>query len=126
MKKLTWSLRDGRIATVTVAIRPVARSAYADGQRIDRDPEWRLEITAEVEGLGVVGRHLRRVGRGEVAAAIGKLGLTAERMAAVEAAIEEVKANSPEWQAQEARRLEGERAIDAMDASYRAIERAMR
>jgi len=125
-KRVAWMTGTGKQATVAVEL-VTSRTINLDGDK-HTVPCCEIEITAYVEGMDMVGSgeptyDISANNRGLIAH-IGRLGLTAETLALVDAAIAEVKA-SPEWVA----KLAAQAAAIESDARYEAdrerIRRAM-
>ena len=100
-KRASWMTGTGKQATVDVEL-VTRRTIDLDGDKCTVAC-CEIEITASVEGMGMIGSgepttDVAANSKGLVAR-IGSLGLTAETLALVEAAIVEVK-TSPEWLAQ--------------------------
>lgn len=98
MKRLIeWQTKDGRKVTVTVELE-TNRTINADGDKITV-PVCEMNITAEVEGMGVVGMGGVQnvvVNTQGIVARIGKLAITADNLDRINEAIAEVEA-TPEW-----------------------------
>lgn len=113
---VAWMTGTGKQATVDIEL-VTSRTINLDGDK-HTVPCCEIEITASVEGLGIVGTGepttIPANGRNLVAC-IGKLGLTSETRALVEAAIAEIKA-SPEWTA----KVAAQAAAIASSAQYEA------
>jgi len=114
----TWQTSTGKTVTVTAKL-VTSKTVYADGDNVTV-PCCERSLTAEVEGMGTVGYRLEMVKTSQVTASglpivakIGKLGLTADNLAAVRA-IEQEITDTPEWQAH----LAGEAAREAGVARY--------
>jgi len=121
-RKVEWKLRDGRQATVTVALVTEER-VWLDGHE-DVVPCCRIDVVAMVDGV--------EIGRGEpvnchvgvVMGRIGKLGMISRNLDKVNAAIAEVK-QAPEWQAKVAKIAKAEREINEYDEHRARMRRAM-
>jgi len=122
-KTITWTGKTGKTAHVTVAL-VTQRTIDADGDQVTV-PCCDLEISATVDGLGCLGYGLRRVqGNPQAAAACGKLGIPADQLVLIDAAIAQIHA-TPEWQAKVAREEQAERDEQAYQAGLDRINRAM-
>ena len=120
--EITWTGKTGKTATVTVEL-VTERTHYADGANVTV-PCCEMRIEGSVSGHGVVGYNVRRVSHPGIAGACGKLGIPAEQMDLIEAAIAEVEA-TPEWQAKLEREAEAHRQALEHEAGAARIERAM-
>lgn len=119
LKTITWTSQKGQQITVTGRL-TLSREVDADGWKWDA-PCCELDITADVEGMGRVGsgEPVSVSGRPDGAVAkIGKLGLTAERLAAVTAMIDDLKSH-PEYQAKMAREAKNLADAERMDSERR-------
>ena len=113
IKTLTWTATTGQTKRVDVTL-TTQDTADADGYQCTVG-RTRIEITAYVDNRRVGANRPTPVSHPEFVAAIGHLGLDAERLAQVTAAIAEIEA-APEWQAH----LEAVAARDAGNRKYEA------
>jgi len=130
MKTVSWKIKDGRTATVTISIDKNLREIEFGGKVVEvvegRMSTWSINYSATVEGMG----ELNALGNpvedapAPFAGKLGKLGFSAEIREQIEAAVAEVKA-SDDWQ----RKVASERANDAAareyDSAKARIENAM-
>lgn len=122
-KKIEWTTKTGKKATVTVGLQ-TSKTVNLNGDVVTVQT-CELYVSAEVDGLGVVGSgEPVKVKHPVAVATIGKLALTAENLAAVEHAIDTVK-NAPEWQAKESIDSAARESARRYDESTARIRRAM-
>ena len=122
-RKVEWRLRDGRQATVTVALVTEER-LWLDGDE-SIVPCCRLSITATVDGVGIIGTgEPETVNHPEIAAKIGKLAIKAADLAKINAAIAEAK-QTPEWQAKVERTARAMAESKQYDEHQARMRRAM-
>ncbi len=101
-KKITWTTQAGKVVTVTARL-DLTKHVSLDGDECDL-PCCEFAISADLDGCNMAYTEPemldkpREIGSLVVVAKMGKIGLTAERLAQVEALIAEVQA-VPEWQA---------------------------
>lgn len=123
MKAITWNTKDGKAVTVTVDLK-TSRTINADGDKVEVKC-CEIEIFATAEGLGVVGSgRPEEIKHPELAAKIGKLGITAARLAEINEAIAEVEA-TPEWQAKMVAKAQAEKAEREYDAHRAKMAKVM-
>jgi len=119
-KEITWITGTGKEAKVTVSLE-TEKTLWADGDEITVKC-CEIKITAEVEGMGPIGTgRPQSANHPQVVAKIGKLGIAAENLARINAAIAEVEA-TPEWAAKMARIAQAEKEGREYDA-HRAMMR---
>jgi len=121
-KEITWTTGDGREAKVTVTL-VTSKELDADGDKITIDcceMTIRATVNGQVAGYG----YPQTVNHPAAVAKIGNLGITADNMAKITAAIDEIKA-TPEWIEKERRAAQNERVSREYDEHYRKIARAM-
>jgi len=126
MARIEWRTKGGRAAVVTVELRREIRHLGTSdwtGGAITRDRGLYVHTEAWVDGQSV-GTDLDTVTHPDVVAACGKLGIPAAQYEQILAAIAECEA-TPEYVEQEARRAAHEQEMDDLEASRRAIYRAM-
>lgn len=120
-KEITWITGTGKEARVTVALK-LEKEIWIDEPATVACCE--MDITAEIEGMGFVGSGRPQKAAHPVAVAkIGKLGINADNLARINAAITEVEA-TPEWVAKVARIAQAEkegREYDKHRAKMRKI-----
>ena len=123
-KEISWETKDGKGVTVTVALETEKR-IWADGDEVFV-PACEMVVSAEIEGLGCVGagRPQKIAERQGCVALIGKLGLAADKLALVNAAIAEVEA-TPEWQAKMARRERAEKENEEYEKHRSVMRKVM-
>ncbi len=109
-KEIRWTLSDGRQAKVTVEL-VTSKIADADGHKVTV-PCCEMMITAEVEGMGIVGLGDPQPAQ-TTAAKIGRLGIDQGNLDRINAAIAEVEA-TPEWRA----KIAAEEHVAEHDAVY--------
>lgn len=128
MKKIiSWTTGAGKTATVTVELVTERRIGHDDHLGDIIKPCADINVTATVEGMGVVGYDYRRVDNHPqgVAATCGKLGILEANAARIDAAIAEFE-TTPEWQAQRSKEARAARDAAEYEAGRDKIERAMR
>lgn len=118
-RQITWTTRDGKPVVVTVAL-VTERTVDADGHVITV-PCCEMTIRAEVNGVVVGYGRPERANHPVAVAKIGKLGLTADNLSRIIAAIQEIEA-TPEWTAKVERERAGEVAAREYD-QHRAMMR---
>lgn len=132
MKKIEWSIRDGRKATVEISIDKHIKTINDDfmGEIMEEsNPEaWTIKYHAEVEGLGDVndlcnppttdGVPAGYVGR------IGKLCYTAEIGSKIDAAVAEIEA-SEDWKLHLDAEKKSNEIIDEYEAHRAEMKIAM-
>lgn len=125
MRTINWTLRDGRVATYTVAL-VLSREINADGDRVTV-PCCEIERTMAVAGMGYVGADIdtflapRNLGGTEVVAGIGrKVAITRDVLDQINAAVAEVEA-APEWQAKQETIRRNRAGLAAYEASNRRM-----
>lgn len=123
MKKIiTWTTGDGREAGVVVEL-ITSKVLNADGDKITVHC-CEMEIKATINGKMVGYGYPQTVNHPVAVAKIGTLGIAADNMAKIAAAIDEIKA-TPEWVEKERRAAQNEKASREYDEHYRKIARAM-
>ncbi len=130
MKTVTWKIKDGRTATVTISIDKKKRDVMFGGKVVEtvagNPATWAIIYSATVEGMGELNGLNNPIedAAGSFAGKLGKLGFSAEIREQIEATIAEVKA-SDDWQAH----LASEAGQDAGNREYaegkERIEKAM-
>jgi len=123
-KEITWEAKDGKGVTITVALETEKR-IWADGDEAIV-PTCDLVVSAEVDGLGCVGsgRPEKIAERQGCVARIGKLGLAADKLALIDAAIMEIE-STPEWQAKIARQAQARRESEEYKKHRELMRKAM-
>lgn len=121
-RKVEWRLRDGRQATVTVALVTEER-VWLDGHD-DVVPCCRIDVTATVDGVTIGHGEPERVDHPEIVARIGKLAVKAAELAKIDAAIAEAK-QTPEWQAKVERVAKAMAESKQYDEHQARMRRAM-
>lgn len=122
-KEITWITGTGKEAKVTVALK-TERIIDADGDKVTVAC-CEMDITAEIEGMGIVGSGRPQKADHPVAVAkIGKLGINADNLARINAAIAEVEA-TPEWIAKVARIAQAEKEGREYDKHRAMMRRVM-
>jgi hypothetical protein len=126
MTKITWTGKTGKTAAVTInLVTERTVSHYCDGHRTEiTKPCCEIEIEGSVEGMGVLGRSVRRIDNPAAAGCCGRLGIPEEQMVLIEAAIAEIKA-SPEWVAKLAREAQQDRMHAEYQADHDRVVKAM-
>jgi hypothetical protein len=125
---VNWKTSKGQQVTVTVEVeeKKETTSTGWDAEVETGRVDVFTTITAEVAGMGVVGRarHIEDVPANDkgIVGKIGKLALTAENRKAVEDAIEAAKAECAEYQAYLAQCEENREAGLDYEARYNKIE----
>lgn len=99
-ESINWTMTNGKTATVAVEL-ITAEDIWADGDKITVSC-CKINVTASVEGMGVVGTgRPQPLGNSTAAVAavskIGKLAITAENHDRIMAAIAKAE-STPEWQ----------------------------
>ncbi|MBW2006142.1 MAG: hypothetical protein JRI72_16375 [Deltaproteobacteria bacterium] len=97
-KEITWTLKTGKKAKVTVEL-STGKTVDADGIKI-AVKDCTMTLTAEVEGMGIVGMgniHKVAGNNKDIVARIGKLGINQSNLDKINAAITDLEA-TPEWQ----------------------------
>lgn len=119
-KKVAWINGAGKLVTVTVAL-TTERIIDADGDKVTV-PCCEMSIAAEIDGMGHVGSgRPQRANHPVAVAKIGQLGITADNLSRINAAIKEIEA-TPEWAAKIARQKQAEKDGREYDA-HRAMMR---
>lgn len=123
MEKISWKLQSGKEANVSVSLK-LREMVDVDGQKVEVKC-CEMEIVAEVEGMGVVGFGLPvSVNDKNAAAKIGKLAISKENLAKIEAAISKIE-KSPEWIAKVAARKAARESEIARERANAKVHRAM-
>lgn len=121
-KEITWITGTGKEAKVTVALK-LEKEIWIDQPATVACCE--MDITAEIEGMGIVGSGRPQKADHPVAVAkIGKLGINADNLARINAAIAEVEA-TPEWIAKVARIAQAEKEGREYDKHRAMMRRVM-
>jgi hypothetical protein len=121
-KEITWITGTGKEAKVTVALK-LEKEIWIDQPATVACCE--MDITAEIEGMGIVGSGRPQKADHPVAVAkIGKLGINADNLARINAAIAEVEA-TPEWIAKVARITQAEKEGREYDKHRAMMRRVM-
>lgn len=123
-REITWITGTGKEAKVTVALK-TERIIDADGDKVTVAC-CEMDITAEIEGMGFVGsgRPQKITPQQGCIARIGKLGINADNLARINAAIAEVEA-TPEWIAKVARITQAEKEGREYDKHRAMMRRVM-
>jgi len=120
-RQITWTTRDGKAVEVVVAL-VTEREVDADGHRVTV-PCCEINVKALVGGITVGYGRPERASHSVAVAKIGKLGLTADNLAAMNAAIGEIE-DGPDWTAKierEARADESRREYDKHRAMMKKV-----
>jgi len=121
-KEITWITGTGKEARVTVALK-LEKEIWIDEPATVACCE--MDITAEIEDMGFVGSGRPQKAAHPVAVAkIGKLGINADNLARINAAITEVEA-TPEWVAKVARIAKAEKESQKYDKHRAMMRRVM-
>lgn len=121
-REITWITGTGKEAKVTVALK-LEKEIWIDQPATVACCE--IDITAEIEGMGIVGSGRPQKADHPVAVAkIGKLGINADNLARINAAIAEVEA-TPEWIAKVARIAQAEKEGREYDKHRAMMRRVM-
>lgn len=122
-KEITWITGTGKEAKVTVALK-LEKEIWIDQPATVACCE--MDITAEIEGMGFVGsgRPQKITPQQGCIARIGKLGINADNLARINAAIAEVEA-TPEWIAKVARITQAEKEGREYDKHRAMMRRVM-
>jgi hypothetical protein len=121
-REITWITGTGKEAKVTVALK-LEKEIWIDQPATVACCE--MDITAEIEGMGFVGSGRPQKADHPVAVAkIGKLGINADNLARINAAIAEVEA-TPEWIAKVARIAQAEKEGREYDKHRAMMRRVM-
>lgn len=121
-KEITWITGTGKEAKVTVALK-LEKEIWIDQPATVACCE--MDITAEIEGMVIVGSGRPQKADHPVAVAkIGKLGINADNLARINAAIAEVEA-TPEWIAKVARIAQAEKEGREYDKHRAMMRRVM-
>jgi hypothetical protein len=121
-REITWITGTGKEAKVTVALK-LEKEIWIDQPATVACCE--MDITAEIEGMGIVGSGRPQKADHPVAVAkIGKLGINADNLARINAAIAEVEA-TPEWIAKVARITQAEKEGREYDKHRAMMRRVM-
>lgn len=123
-QQVTWQTSKG-LATVTVTL-TTSKTVDADGDKVTV-PACELHITAEVEGMGMIGcgrPTTVKAAPAGVVACIGSLALSAEHLASINAAIAAAE-STPEWQAKLAAEAESRRQSDEYERGREMMRRVM-
>jgi hypothetical protein len=121
-REITWITGTGKEAKVTVALK-LEKEIWIDQPATVACCE--MDITAEIEGMGIVGSGRPQKADHPVAVAkIGKLGINADNLARINAAIAEVEA-TPEWIAKVARIAQAEKEGREYDKHRAMMRRVM-
>ena len=122
-KEITWTTGTGKEAKVTVALR-TERIIDADGDKVTVAC-CEMDITAEIDGMGHVGSGLPQKADHPIAVAkIGKLGINADNLARINAAIAEIEA-TPEWIDKSKRAAQAEKEGQEYDKHRAMMRRVM-
>jgi hypothetical protein len=121
-REITWTTGDNGQARVRVLL-ITSKVLDADGDKI-AVPCCEMTITADINGERIGYGIPQRVDHPVAVARIGKLGINADNMARVEAAINDIKA-SPEWQAHEAKIEANRKANIEYDRHSAMMRKAM-
>lgn len=123
-REITWTTGTGKEAKVTVALK-TEKTIWADGDNVTVAC-CEMDITAEVDGLGCIGtgRPMKITPQQGCIAKIGKLGISAENLNRINAAIAEVEA-TPEWIAKVARIAQAEKEGREYDKHRAMMRRVM-
>jgi hypothetical protein len=110
--EVNWELGSGKKATVTIEM-VTEKAINTDGDKFNIKT-CEIDIVAKVEGMGVVGYNLieKDMGNG-IVATIGKLGITADNLSRIKAAMATFE-TTPEWAA----KIAGERAATIDEIEY--------
>lgn len=117
-KEITWITGDKREARVVVEL-VTSKVLDADGDKITVGC-CELMIEATIDGY-LTGIGIHYIDHPVAVARIGKLGIAADNMATIEAAVAEIK-STPEWIAREAREAQNRKDSIAYD-KHRAMMR---
>jgi len=121
-KEITWITGTGKEAKVTVALK-LEKEIWIDEPSTVACCE--MEITAEIDGMGIVGSGRPQQADHPVAVAkIGKLGIGADNLARINGAIAEIEA-TPEWTAKVARIAQAEKEGREYDKHRAMMRRVM-
>lgn len=121
-KEITWITGTGKEAKVTVALK-LEKEIWIDQPATVACCE--MDITAEIDGMGIVGSGRPQKADHPVAVAkIGKLGINADNLARINAAIAEVEA-TPEWIAKVALIAQAEKEGREYDKHRAMMRRVM-
>jgi hypothetical protein len=125
MKTITWTMGNGKTATVDVTLVTERHLGTVHGQAVTR-PCCKIKVVATIDGMGEVGYSYRRVDNHPqgVAAMCGKLGIMEANAQRIDAAIGELKA-IPEWISHERAEEQAERDEADYQASTARIAAAM-
>ena len=122
-KEITWEIKDGKKAMVEIAL-ILSRVLNADGHKV-RVPCCEIGVIATVEGSGCVGTgRPSAVNQQGCVARIGKLGIPADQLAEIKAAIAEIEA-TPEWQAKIDRQKKSEKEGREYEAHREMMRKVM-
>ena len=124
-KEITWQTKTGQVAKVEIEL-ILEDTLDADGDKVTV-PVCRMDITASVEEMGVVGTGgIVRVSGNDkgLVARIGRLGLSEDNFDRINAAIADIKA-TPEWQAKIKRGEMAERVDEEYHNHYNAVKKMM-
>ena len=122
-KEITWTTGAGKEARVTVALE-TERSIDADGHKVTVAC-CEINITAEIDGMGIVGTGRPQKANHPIAVAkIGNLGITADNLARIHVAIEEIEA-TPAWVAKVAGIAKAEKEGREYEAHRAKMRRVM-
>ena len=122
-KEITWTTGTGKTATVIVSL-ITSKTIDADGDKVTVAC-CEMEITADVDGIGYMGSGRPVKANHPVAVAkIGNLGISAENLAKITAAIAEIEA-TPEWIAKVAGIAKAEKGGKEYEAHRAKMRRVM-
>jgi len=93
-KSITWTTQDGRDVNVNIEL---VTSEIIDANMGISKRVHDIDVTATVAGTIVGTGHPVAVSAGVIVAAIGQLGLTADKLYEVQSAISDVDASDTEW-----------------------------
>lgn len=125
----TWKTSNNLNVTVTASL-TTKKTVDLDGDKFETTC-CAKSVVARIDGMGAVGYGVEtfkapvtsKTGIVMVGC-IGKLGLTAENMAAVKAIVAEIE-SAPEWQEKIRRQAASRKAEEEYEAHRRAMERIM-
>ena len=122
-KEITWTAGNGKEAKVEISL-ILGKELDADGDKVTVAC-CEIEIIASVEGMGCIGTGRPQKANHPVAVAkIGKLGINADNLSRINAAIAEIEA-TPEWIAKLARIAKAEKESAEYDKHQAMMRRVM-
>lgn len=123
-REITWTTGTGKEAKITVALN-LEKTIWADGDNVTVNC-CEMDIIAEVDGLGCIGtgRPLKITPQQGCIAKIGKLGISAENLGRINAAIAEIEA-TPEWIEKLRREEAAQKGEEEYDKHRRMMKKVM-